>query len=483
MLVQHARVQTRVHALARAARGEGPAAAHERVEDGHRGGALMILPSARALEREHDVRRGRVAADAVIAADVPRRDRRLPLRLGERRQQRLREGDELRVRATRGGEHEPRRDVVVGDEIFQRGGVQSRQRRRRRDERLPKPALERGRVQRLHDERARVFRHLLHLLLELRGDGVHLVIREFRVERRVREKFHRLRVVPYERTSGWIGVERRRGWGLKAARVGRRDAPAKVLKDRRSQRRRGRTGTSVRRTRLGQVRLEAVDRVSHLLPARVREQVRADHLRLAREAERASVRGRPERAPLEEMRRAGRVPRDLVLGARADVQADRERRPRRVLRRDRRAVAQDGDVRRRRGRGVRRRVRDREARERRVHRRRGGRGRASEDRAQDRRLARGWGRQRGERHGRGGGRADAARRRADRVREDHGGSALLCFPACAVAEDGARPARPWSAREGARRLRPVRDRTIDRAYQKQTGPFTGPLYFWPKPWP
>ena len=56
-----------------------------------------------------------------------------------------------------------------------------------------------------------------------------------------------------------------------------------------------------------------------------------------------------------------------------------------------------------------------------------------------------------------------------------------------VAEDGARPARPWSAREGARRLRPVRDRTIDvcvdRAYQKQTGPFTGPLYFWPKPWP
>ena len=54
---------------------------------------------------------------------------------------------------------------------------------------------------------------------------------------------------PYERTSGWSskasdGVERRRGRGLKA-RCGRRDAPAKVLKERRSPRRRGRMGTSV----------------------------------------------------------------------------------------------------------------------------------------------------------------------------------------------------------------------------------------------
>ena len=54
---------------------------------------------------------------------------------------------------------------------------------------------------------------------------------------------------PYERTSGWSSkasgeVERRRGRGLKA-RGGRRDAPGKVLKDRRSQRRRGRMGTGV----------------------------------------------------------------------------------------------------------------------------------------------------------------------------------------------------------------------------------------------
>ena len=39
-------------------------------------------------------------------------------------------------------------------------------------------------------------------------------------------------------------VERRRGRGLKA-RCGRRDAPGKVLKDRRSPRERGRMGTSV----------------------------------------------------------------------------------------------------------------------------------------------------------------------------------------------------------------------------------------------
>eukprot|EP00982_Pelagococcus_subviridis_P008714 30864-Pelagococcus_subviridis.AAC.17 len=59
-----------------------------------------------------------------------------------------------------------------------------------------------------------------------------------------------LRVVPYERLSGWSrkasdGVERRRGRGLKARDPGRRDAPGKVLKDRRSPRQRDRMGTSV----------------------------------------------------------------------------------------------------------------------------------------------------------------------------------------------------------------------------------------------
>jgi hypothetical protein len=72
-----------------------------------------------------------------------------------------------------------------------------------------------------------------------------------------------LRVVPYERMSGWsskasVEVERRRGRGLKA-RDGRRDAPGKVLKERRSPRRRGRMGTSVqnapRKTRARRSRL------------------------------------------------------------------------------------------------------------------------------------------------------------------------------------------------------------------------------------
>jgi hypothetical protein len=49
--------------------------------------------------------------------------------------------------------------------------------------------------------------------------------------------------------SGWsskasVGVQRRRGRGLKAW-CERRDAPAKVLKDRRPPRERGRMGTSV----------------------------------------------------------------------------------------------------------------------------------------------------------------------------------------------------------------------------------------------
>jgi hypothetical protein len=49
--------------------------------------------------------------------------------------------------------------------------------------------------------------------------------------------------------SGWrskasVGVERRRGRGLKPE-AWRRDAPGKVLKDRRSHRQRGRMGTGV----------------------------------------------------------------------------------------------------------------------------------------------------------------------------------------------------------------------------------------------
>ncbi|EEH51364.1 uncharacterized protein MICPUCDRAFT_54519 [Micromonas pusilla CCMP1545] len=48
-----------------------------------------------------------------------------------------------------------------------------------------------------------------------------------------------------EDDSASVGVERRRGRGLKARDPGRREPPAKVLKDRRSPRQRGRMGTSV----------------------------------------------------------------------------------------------------------------------------------------------------------------------------------------------------------------------------------------------
>ena len=77
--------------------------------------------------------------------------------------------------------------------------------------------------------------------------GVDLFVR--RRLRRSRLTFHVLGVVPYEAMSGWsskasVGVQRRRGRGLKP-RGGRRETTAKVLKDRRSPRRRNRMGSSV----------------------------------------------------------------------------------------------------------------------------------------------------------------------------------------------------------------------------------------------
>ena len=85
-----------------------------------------------------------------------------------------------------------------------------------------------------------------------------------------------LRAVPYERMSGWsrkasVGVERRRGRGLKA-RGERRDAPGKVLKDRRSPRRQGRMGTSDR-TRLRFTR--GVHQRGHPSRARTLDRIRA----------------------------------------------------------------------------------------------------------------------------------------------------------------------------------------------------------------
>eukprot|EP00982_Pelagococcus_subviridis_P005018 29442-Pelagococcus_subviridis.AAC.12 len=61
------------------------------------------------------------------------------------------------------------------------------------------------------------------------------------------------------------GVERRRGRGLKGRDPGRRDTPGeKVLKERRSPRRRGRMGTSVQRHRVAGGRPS--EHPAHLLP-------------------------------------------------------------------------------------------------------------------------------------------------------------------------------------------------------------------------
>jgi len=96
----------------------------------------------------------------------------------------------------------------------------------------------------------RLLRRLLRFLRFLLRDlpPSHLRVRDHRVQ----QPLLRLRVVPYKATSGRSSkasavVERRRGRGLKARDPGRRDTPGeKVLKDRRSPRRRGCTGTSVR---------------------------------------------------------------------------------------------------------------------------------------------------------------------------------------------------------------------------------------------
>ena len=140
--------------------------------------------------------------ERVRSADERAPRRRLPRRLPPRRMQRL------------------RYDAAVSAASV-------------RDERVPVDAL-RGRHIRRARRRRRRERRVAH--------------RVARGERR-QKRGESLRVVPYKRMSGWsskasVGVERRRGRGLKA-RGGRRDTPAKVLKDRRSPRRRGRMGTSV----------------------------------------------------------------------------------------------------------------------------------------------------------------------------------------------------------------------------------------------
>ena len=107
----------------------------------------------------------------------------------------------------------------------------------------------------------------------------------------------RLRAVPYKRTSGWSskasdGVERRRGRGLKPW-GGRRETPAKVLKDRRSPRRRGRMGP-VYRTHLK--RPARIRRVPRIVPPRRRDELVPDPPSALRGDGQRLVRGRVRRA-------------------------------------------------------------------------------------------------------------------------------------------------------------------------------------------
>ena len=103
-----------------------------------------------------------------------------------------------------------------------------------------------------------------------------------------------LRVVPYKATiSGWssqasVGVERRRGRGLKA-RAWRRETPAKVLKDRRSPRQRCRMGTSVKENapdlpRRRRAELHVHERVLVVRRARHRDVARVQRVRVVEDA-------------------------------------------------------------------------------------------------------------------------------------------------------------------------------------------------------
>eukprot|EP00982_Pelagococcus_subviridis_P015588 31412-Pelagococcus_subviridis.AAC.16 len=99
-----------------------------------------------------------------------------------------------------------------------------------------------------------------------------------------------------ESRSKGHGVERRRGRGLNA-RDGRRDAPGKVLKDRRSPRQRGRMGTS--RVERGAQTRRLFSRARRVAPVRVALSLRLRRETLRLDAPRVNHRDR-ERAPQRE---------------------------------------------------------------------------------------------------------------------------------------------------------------------------------------
>ena len=152
-----------------------------------------------------------------------------------------RRGVERRDARARGGEVErgrrARRAVVAVVVVVVRRGRRRRRRRRRHSTRqllAERRVSARERVRRLPPRRER---------------GRHARRAHHGSVRKLRDTVDERRG---GRTSGWsskasVGVQRRRGRGSKA-RCGRRDAPGKVLKDRRSPRQRGRMGTSNRAT-------------------------------------------------------------------------------------------------------------------------------------------------------------------------------------------------------------------------------------------
>mmetsp|Transcript_10528 Transcript_10528/g.48353 ORF Transcript_10528/g.48353 Transcript_10528/m.48353 type:complete len:273 (+) Transcript_10528:915-1733(+) len=243
VLVEHPVVEPAVHALARSARAERAAAAHQGVQHSHRGASLLVLPATLELKGEDDVGEGGVGTDAVVPAHVRRgRGRRAGAR-GKHRQQRLRGGDQLAVVAAARGEHHARGGVRRLDERGEGVAVEARERGWGRHEGRPEAAGERDGVRRLHDQMRGVLREARHLLLELSRHVRNLVVRELLVHHRVGEELDSLR----------------------------------------------------------EVSAEAVHGVRHLFARRGRQQVRADHLSFASDSKRGSVGGGSPRHAFEEV--------------------------------------------------------------------------------------------------------------------------------------------------------------------------------------
>eukprot|EP00964_Phaeocystis_antarctica_P154161 scaffold122739_cov63-Phaeocystis_antarctica.AAC.1 len=211
--VEDVLVEPRVHALARPARGEGGAAAHERVEHAQRH-QRRVLP-ADALEGEREMRDRLVRGLAHLAARVRARGavrRRAAGRLAEGG---LREADQLGVVVARRGEHHPVGHHVVRRELLQHGGRDGGEVAGRAHGRLAErraSAVGRG-VAHLLQERLRVLLQLLELSLHRGVRLLDLPREELGRESRLRQQTDQLRHRALQRVDLIDGVLTRRERG------------------------------------------------------------------------------------------------------------------------------------------------------------------------------------------------------------------------------------------------------------------------------